>query len=226
MHRQRALRRDAACTRRVTDAAVRHTRRLQRALRLRPAAAAALAPQIVGGADMATLQRVYKSRLGPTDVLSFPSSALTTPATRLREDVVTRATLLRHTLDGACAAGDATLGDAPSAAAGAGSTANTFRGNSRGPLRPLPSEGAELLGTLFVCPSEVARRAARRRRPLETQTALTVTHAVAHLLGCDHSTDAEHYEMLRVERRLLARAGCHVGRSGRRRHASPAAHEA
>ena len=62
------------------------------------------------------------------------------------------------------------------------------------------------LGHIFICPAEVHRRAelnSGKQRRMTLQLAVTINHAVLHLLGFRHDNDDEHRTMVSLERFLL-----------------------
>ena len=73
---------------------------------------------------------------------------------------------------------------------------------------PQPSGPARLLGDVVVCPSYAAAQAADRDANLngefDDELALLVVHGVLHVLGYDHSEDADAARMQARERALLA----------------------
>jgi len=64
-----------------------------------------------------------------------------------------------------------------------------------------------LLGDLVICVPVVAREAAEQGKPLMAHWAHLVIHGCLHLLGHDHTEDAEAEEMEDLERQLLAELG-------------------
>ncbi|RMI02814.1 rRNA maturation RNase YbeY [Stutzerimonas nitrititolerans] len=64
-----------------------------------------------------------------------------------------------------------------------------------------------LLGDLVICVPVVAREAAEQGKPLMAHWAHLVIHGCLHLLGYDHTEDAEAEEMEDLERQLLAELG-------------------
>ncbi len=118
-------------------------RRARRVLDCLEEREAELSITLLDDPEMATLNEAYRSRSGPTDVLSF------------------------SLLEGAHA---------------------RHRGG--------------LLGDVVIGVRRAAQQAARRRRPLDDETARLLVHGVLHLLGFDHEVEAEAREMRQQERRL------------------------
>ena len=67
---------------------------------------------------------------------------------------------------------------------------------------PLP-----VLGDLVLCAPVIAREASEQGKALKHHYAHMVVHGVLHLLGYDHTQDAEAEAMEAIERAILARLG-------------------
>ena len=67
---------------------------------------------------------------------------------------------------------------------------------------PLP-----ILGDLVLCAPVIAREASEQGKALKHHYAHMVVHGVLHLLGYDHTQDAEAEAMEAIERAILARLG-------------------
>src|SRR5713226_7320742 len=146
--------------------------RVQRALRLRECD---LTVCLVSDAVIGRLNRSYRGKRGPTDVLSFPAEcngAMPWPM----ENASTQRT---H---------------------GTQSNRNhreEFSSASFG-------RSSSYLGDIAISP-ETARRSARRfSRPLPQELRMLVLHGVLHLIGYDHETDRGEMDLLerRLRRRL------------------------
>lgn len=72
---------------------------------------------------------------------------------------------------------------------------------------PVANEPPPALGDVFLCPSEVARRAEALGIPTDDFLYLLVAHGILHLLGYDHEDDEAAEEMERREEQLLALVG-------------------
>lgn len=70
-----------------------------------------------------------------------------------------------------------------------------------------PELNIPLLGDLVICAQVVAREAREQDKPLQAHWAHMVIHGCLHLLGYDHSEDAEAEQMEALERQLLAELG-------------------
>lgn len=78
-------------------------------------------------------------------------------------------------------------------------------GGSRGPDRPEPdrSDLPVLLGDVVICPEVARDQAPTHAGSLDDELALLVVHGVLHVLGWDHSTEAERVDMWRRQQDLL-----------------------
>ncbi|WP_428610309.1 rRNA maturation RNase YbeY [Sedimenticola sp.] len=65
----------------------------------------------------------------------------------------------------------------------------------------------DLLGDLVICAPVVADEAAAQNKPLEAHWAHMLVHGVLHLLGFDHTTDAEAEQMEGLEVEILESLG-------------------
>jgi probable rRNA maturation factor len=69
-----------------------------------------------------------------------------------------------------------------------------------------PREGTlTLLGDVVICPTVAARNAKEHEVSLDDELALLVVHGLLHLLGMDHTEDAEAERMEALEQQLLNR---------------------
>ncbi len=72
---------------------------------------------------------------------------------------------------------------------------------------PLPGEKTGLLGDLVICPSVVAREAAKQgKKPRDHYAHLTI-HGTLHLLGLDHENAGEAERMEALEAKILSGLG-------------------
>ncbi len=137
---------------------------------------------LVSDAEIARLNRAFRGKRGPTDVLSFPvnenkPTQRTQGAQRAQR---TRRAQKNETKPGGWRAN--------------GSAAAVSSASS-----------ASYLGDIAISP-EIARRNARRfGRTVPEELRVLILHGVLHLLGYDHETDRG--EMDRVERRLRRQLG-------------------
>ncbi|MCX7619407.1 MAG: rRNA maturation RNase YbeY [Acidimicrobiales bacterium] len=73
-----------------------------------------------------------------------------------------------------------------------------------GPGRtPDPDDAPLLLGDVVVCPAVAARQAPTHAGSYDDELALLIVHGLLHLLGMDHTTEAETASMRERERALL-----------------------
>ena len=73
-----------------------------------------------------------------------------------------------------------------------------------GNIAGLPEEAVQTLGDVVVCAAVVRDEAASQAKKLADHWAHILVHGTLHLLGYDHTTDAEAMEMERLETRILA----------------------
>lgn len=78
-------------------------------------------------------------------------------------------------------------------------------GGTRGPDRPDPdrSDLPVLLGDVVICPEVARDQAPTHAGTLDDELALLVVHGVLHVLGWDHATAQQEFEMWRRQRELL-----------------------
>jgi len=75
------------------------------------------------------------------------------------------------------------------------------------PPRPVPGEPPLNLGDVFLCPVEVARRAAEESVAYDDFIQLLLVHGMLHLLGYEHEDDTAATAMERREDELLEALG-------------------
>lgn len=76
------------------------------------------------------------------------------------------------------------------------------------PRLPLPdAAGGRSLGDLVICAPVLRREARAQHKPLRAHWAHLVVHGCLHLIGHDHTDDAEAQTMERRERRVLRALG-------------------
>jgi probable rRNA maturation factor len=73
--------------------------------------------------------------------------------------------------------------------------------------RVTPGEPPLNIGDVFLCPVEIATRAAKQRVPFDDFIHLLLVHGMLHLLGYEHEDDAAAEAMERREDELLAAIG-------------------
>lgn len=145
---------------------------------------------LVSEAEIARWNRAYRSKSGPTDVLSFPAEEDAAGAASGRQEA------------------GATKAASKGGAAGNGSrlASKTSRGSR---TKRLPSvSGSEVgryLGDIAIAPAVARRNALRLGRSLGSELRILMLHGALHLLGYDHERD--NGEMERLERRLRRRLG-------------------
>ena len=71
----------------------------------------------------------------------------------------------------------------------------------------MPDDPPVALGDIFICPSEVAKKARKQRIPYDDFIHLLLAHGILHLMGYDHEADAEADRMESREDELLAMIG-------------------
>jgi len=124
---------------------------------------------------MASLNRRFLGRDGPTDVLSFP----------IEDDL-----LLQSGPPG---------GISPPGSGPGRHGMEDEIGETPGPGIPL------LLGDVVICPAVAARNAPEHAGTYEDETALLLVHGILHLLGMDHEDETEATKMEALEQLLLDR---------------------
>ena len=67
----------------------------------------------------------------------------------------------------------------------------------------LDENGNVFLGDIVMCPEVLVRQAAEYGHSAERETEYLFVHALLHLVGFDHSTDAEKKEMRAIEKEVL-----------------------
>jgi probable rRNA maturation factor len=75
------------------------------------------------------------------------------------------------------------------------------------PPRPEVGEPPVALGDVFLCPSEIGRRARRERIPYDDLLHLLLAHGILHLMGYQHDDDEDAERMERREDELLSAIG-------------------
>jgi len=76
-----------------------------------------------------------------------------------------------------------------------------------GDIEGLPQSAARQLGDIVICASVVRDEAVRQDKPLADHWAHMLVHGVLHLLGYDHSNNADAEEMERLEATILQSRG-------------------
>lgn len=76
-----------------------------------------------------------------------------------------------------------------------------------GEIAGLPDDTARALGDIVVCAAVVSEEAARQGKITAHHWAHLLVHGTLHLLGYDHETDPEAFEMERLETSILVSNG-------------------
>lgn len=162
---------------------------------------------LVSEAEIARWNRAYRSKKGPTDVLSFPAeedAAGTLPG-RL-EAGATKSARRRRAAEGGHFVAPPSL-----AASKDGAASNGARRRARGlPRRAgltltTELEAAGYLGDIAIAPAVARRNARRLGRSFGSEMRILMLHGALHLLGYDHERD--NGEMEQLERRLRRQLG-------------------
>jgi probable rRNA maturation factor len=132
---------------------------------------------LVSDAEIARMNEMFRKKKGPTDVLSFPTSALRRPRRLVSGP-------LQHV-----------AGERPASPTGSG----------QAPGGPYKEGARAYLGDIAISPATARRYAKKNGRKLSNELRVLILHGVLHLLGYDHETDRG--EMDRVERKLRKRLG-------------------
>ncbi len=142
---------------------------------------------LISDAAIARMNRTFRGKRGPTDVLSFPANgAQSGPASR-RAGKQGSSEAQRN-------AGETSTPRRPRARRAT---------RSQNPRGILPS--ASYLGDIAISAEMALRNARRLGRTLHGELRVLMLHGVLHLAGYDHETDGG--EMDRLERRLQERLG-------------------
>ena len=199
-------------------------RRIRRHLRL---GNAEVAIAFVTDAEIARLNRAYRNKRGPTDVLSFPTiihnkpvrlpvaRALlpvppSTTSSRIQPSTSAVSTKNCHPDRSDPAFSSARPGRDGSRSGGTLAKSQqaqpTVRPASPRLARPsLPSERANFLGDIAISPASARRNAQSAGRPLTTELRILMLHGILHLLGYDHEADTG--QMHRLEQNLRRKLG-------------------
>jgi probable rRNA maturation factor len=138
--------------------------------------------RIIGAAESRRLNRTWRGRDNPTNVLSFPSEPLPCPASQRAE----------RKREGRAA----------------GRWALTRKGDSDLASAQDPAPGSPLiLGDLAICAPVVAREAREQGKSAQAHWAHMVIHGVLHLLGYDHENDRDADQMESREVKILRQLG-------------------
>ncbi len=144
---------------------------------------------LVSDAAMASLNRRYRGKRGPTDVLSFPADQMERRERKKRKERIQKN---QRELRAFCSSSFPSFPSSTSSPSFTSSLSSVSSPSSR-----------LFLGDVAIS-AETARRNARRfGRRLEDELRILILHGVLHLLGYDHEADTG--EMERLERRLRRR---------------------
>lgn len=141
--------------------------------------------RLTSDAEVQTLNRDYRGKDAPTNVLSFPM---------LEADELDEL-LTRHPRE----SGDPSLNENDAG----GEIGSRFRGNDD------VVEQEILLGDIILAYETCAREAAAKNISLEAHASHLIVHGTLHLLGYDHINDADAQVMESLERRIMAGLGLH-----------------
>jgi probable rRNA maturation factor len=174
----------ARALRRWAIDAYRHVHRRSASTSLQPPASSpSLTIRIVGAAESRKLNRTWRGKDKPTNVLSFSaepfprSPSQRASAKRVRNRAAGRWALARKAASG------------------------LTRAQSPEPSVPF------LLGDLAICAPVVAREAREQGKALHSHWAHMIVHGVLHLLGYDHENDRDAHEMESTETLILQQFG-------------------
>lgn len=199
-------------------------RRIRRHLRL---GNAEVAIAFVTDVEIARLNRAYRKKKGPTDVLSFPSiqhdRPVSLPLARSVRSARGIFTSTRRAIDRHPDRSDTAFSSArplrPGSRSG-GTVARSQQAHSivsaaspnvaasfrSDPLSPPTSRThAPFLGDIAISPATARRNARKLGRTLPDELRILMLHGVLHLLGYDHETDTG--QMDRLEQKLRQELG-------------------
>jgi probable rRNA maturation factor len=150
---------------------------------------------LVSDAHIRKLNRQYRRKDQPTDVLSFPADdfRLKPEATRVGRGV----------------------------ASGGGSVASGFSRKASGPR--IPDPGPRFLGDLVIATGLARRQARAAGHAYAAELRVLALHGLLHLLGYDHDDPGDQGRMARAEARLRRRGGLREGLIARAHEKAPAA---
>jgi probable rRNA maturation factor len=141
---------------------------------------------ITGDEGLRTLNREYRGRDEPTDVLSFPaqdSPLVAAPPEELWQT------------------------DEPAEAQDGGDMSYAEEDAAEALAFPLPEEQALPLGDIAISRDAVARQAAQAGHAAGWELAYLLAHGVLHLAGYDDHTEAGYRAMVAHQEAVLAHAG-------------------
>ncbi len=75
-----------------------------------------------------------------------------------------------------------------------------------------PETGKEYLGDIIICMERAQLQAEKSGHPVENEISLLLIHGILHLLGYDHTTDAEQEEMWKLQDQYLTECNIKLGR--------------
>jgi rRNA maturation RNase YbeY len=186
-------------------------RRIRRHLRLGKAEVTIC---FVTDAEIARMNKAFRRKNGPTDVLSFPVAQTFLP---VRTSIPSSRNLRSTTASirtGYPDRGDPAFSSARFVRAGS-STARTQANPRRAQAAvraasptsrhfSLPTRDS-FLGDIAISPATARRNAQSAGRPLTTELRILMLHGILHLLGYDHETDTG--QMARLEQNLRRQLG-------------------
>ena len=145
----------------------------------------------VSDAEIARMNRQYRKKKGPTDVLSFPQENSFSPLVYAQ-----RSRRANHL--------PAVAGHSP---ARRGGLLRAPKVTSRAKVGKWLSRESKpaYLGDIAIAPKTARRYAKKNGRRLDSELRVLMLHGVLHLLGYDHETDRG--QMSRLENKLRRRFG-------------------
>ncbi len=136
---------------------------------------AGVAVCFVSDREIARMNQVFRKKMGPTDVLSFPAQE--------------RRKIQRRGAENAGSRGEKRSEKWP--------FARPWRAQGK------RAGNAVYMGDIAISPMTARRNAKKFGRPLSTELRVLILHGILHLLGYDHETDRGRME--RVEKKLRRR---------------------
>ncbi len=153
---------------------------------------------LVSDAEIARMNKFFRKKKGPTDVLSFPAVTHRKPVPLPNRNGHNVAAAFRGGRPSTITAGRELHRHVLQRGS---ALAVPRRAPKRTPLAP----EANFLGDIAISPATARSNAKKYDRTLPSELQILILHGVLHLLGYDHETDRG--QMTRIENRLRRKLG-------------------